>query len=109
MGSNTRPCAACRFSDRPCAWAAEPPPGDARLGEQLYAQKNCNLCHSLGGISGPLADLGGSLDNLAERRDMAWLRRYLCNPAATLSGAQMPLPDLNPAEIEDVGAFLLSR
>ena len=41
----------------------------------LY-DKKCKSCHSLGGVAGPMAKVGGPLDGVGSKRDEAWLRAY---------------------------------
>lgn len=68
----------------------------------------CNLCHTVAGESGPMADLGGSLDQVGQRRDAAWLRLYFTDPKAAVPSATMPKTDLTEQELEDMIAYLLS-
>ncbi|EXJ16815.1 c-type cytochrome [Imhoffiella purpurea] len=83
--------------------------GDVQRGAGLYASKTCNLCHTLAGESGPMADLGGPLDDLGSRRDAAWINAYLKDPTGTLPGAQMPKVELTDQEIADLTAFMLAH
>ena len=83
--------------------------GPVARGRQIYSIKACNLCHSLGGESGPMASTGGVLDRISDKRDDIWIQSYLKNPQSVLPGAEMPKVDLSDAEIEDLTAFLLSR
>jgi nitric oxide reductase subunit C len=55
-----------------------------------------------------MADLGGSLDQVGQRRDAAWLRLYFTDPKAAISSATMPKTDLTEQELEDMIAYLLS-
>ncbi len=83
--------------------------GDVQSGQRIYAEKMCNLCHTLAGESGPMAELGGPLDQIGATRDAAWIRLYLKDPTAALPGAQMPPAELTDQEIADLIAFLLSH
>jgi len=83
--------------------------GDGQRGQQLYTAKMCNLCHTLAGESGTMAQVGGPLDGLAAKRDAAWMQAYLKDPAKIIPGAQMPKPELTDQEIADLTAYLLSR
>jgi nitric oxide reductase subunit C len=55
-----------------------------------------------------MADLGGSLDQVGQRRDAAWLRLYFTDPKAAVPSATMPKTDLTEQELEDMIAYLLS-
>lgn len=83
--------------------------GDGQRGQQLYTTKMCNLCHTLAGESGPMAQVGGPLDGLAAKRDAAWMQAYLKDPAKIIPGAQMPKTELTDQEIADLTVYLLSR
>lgn len=54
----------------------QPDAAMAKRGQSLFSNRGCIGCHSIGGgkRSGP--DLAG----VTERRDLAWLRRWLKNP-----------------------------
>ncbi|AFL73044.1 c-type cytochrome [Thiocystis violascens] len=80
--------------------------GDLINGQRIYAAKMCNLCHTLAGESGPMAELGGPLDGIGTKRDAAWIRLYLKDPMAALPEAKMPRIDLTDQEIADLTAFL---
>ncbi|NKN31666.1 c-type cytochrome [Marichromatium bheemlicum] len=84
------------------------PSGDAARGAQVYEAKMCNLCHTLGGEAGPMAELGGVLDQVGANRSTQWLRDYLLDPAGTLPGAQMPKTELTPQELADLVAYMSS-
>jgi cytochrome c2 len=58
--------------------------GDPDTGRQVYVAQMCNTCHTLAGESGPMAQIGGSLDGVGARRDAAWLRLYFTDPKAAL-------------------------
>jgi cytochrome c-type protein NapC len=80
--------------------------GDPLAGRQVYEAKMCNLCHRVDGVSGPMADLGGSLDDVGARRDAAWLRLYFTDPKAALPTATMPKANLTEEELADLVAYL---
>ncbi len=83
--------------------------GDVESGRQLYNARMCNLCHTLAGESGQMAQFGGPLDNLAAKRDAAWIRSYLKEPKSVLPNSPMPATGLTDREIADLTAFLLSH
>jgi putative heme-binding domain-containing protein len=65
--------------------AVEPIPGDARRGRELYRTKgNCANCHMLNGSGGRL---GPDLSAVGRRRNAAYLRRSLVDPAADIPGS----------------------
>ena len=45
-------------------WAAD--------GSAVY-DKKCKTCHSIGGVGGAMAKMGGPLDGVGAKRDEAWL------------------------------------
>ncbi len=83
--------------------------GDVAAGKQLYEAKLCNVCHTRAGEAGPMAEVGGSLDDLADRRSADWIARYLKDPRSVIPDAQMPPTELTDRQIADLTAFLLSR
>jgi cbb3-type cytochrome oxidase cytochrome c subunit len=59
---------------------------DAGLrGHELYRQKGCNNCHRTLGV-GEIG-VAPSLDGSGTRRTLAWLERYLEDPAAQVPGS----------------------
>ncbi|MEO7650023.1 MAG: c-type cytochrome [Bryobacteraceae bacterium] len=59
----------------------EAPSGDRARGEKLYAAKGCAGCHI---VAGQGEALGPELTNVGARRNLAWLRQAILNPAETL-------------------------
>ncbi len=80
--------------------------GDPRTGRQVYDAKLCGLCHTVGGVSGPMAELGGSLDDVGRRRDEDWLRLYFTDPKSVIPKATMPKANLTEQELADLVAYL---
>ena len=76
-------------------------------GQQIYEQK-CKACHSVGGVGGPMAKLGGPLDNVGATRDAAWLNAYLKDPKSKIPDAKMPQLNLPDADIDAVSQYMLS-
>jgi cytochrome c oxidase cbb3-type subunit 3 len=67
---------------------AEPVPGDAARGAQLYATKgNCAQCHAIRGQGGAI---GPDLSDIGRARSVAYLRRALVEPAAEVPQAFNP-------------------
>ncbi|MEM6413319.1 MAG: PVC-type heme-binding CxxCH protein [Pseudomonadota bacterium] len=89
-------------------------PGDG-FKKIVSAESGCITCHQVMGIGGKI---GPSMSGIGSRRDEAYLRRALLNPSADIAEgygkpgdmSQMPSATLllNPQEIEDVIAFLLT-
>jgi cytochrome c len=96
--------------------------GDAQAGKQIF-QRRCAGCHvSTPGASGLGPDLNGIIGRKAGsgtsgvhsrallEKDLVWneqtLRKYLSAPAEQVPGGNMPLVVVDPAEIDDVLAYL---
>lgn len=71
-------------------------------GKRVWQRKNCNDCHTILGIGGYFAP---ELTKVADRRDAAWLRRWLKNPQAVKPGTTMPDQHLTDAEVDSLIAF----
>lgn len=81
-----------------------PPVSDqVARGKAVFQRRNCNDCHTILGIGGYYAP---DLTKIADRRDPAWLERFLADPAAAKPGTTMPDQRLTSAEAADVVAFL---
>jgi mono/diheme cytochrome c family protein len=80
-------------------WAAD--------GQQIYDQK-CKACHSIGGVGGPMAKLGGPLDAVGAKRDAAWLKAYFKDPKSKIPDSKMPKMDLPDADWDAVTTYLLT-
>jgi nitric oxide reductase subunit C len=79
----------------------------AEEGKALYAQK-CQVCHSLGGVAGKMAQLGGPLDGVGNKRTADWLRAYLKDPKSQIPNAKMPKQTLTDQQLEDSVAYMLT-
>jgi nitric oxide reductase subunit C len=72
----------------------------------LVKQESCLACHSLGGEGGTV---GPRFEQIAGRRDAAWVARYLANPDALSKGARMPaFANLSEGQRLMIGEFLVS-
>ena len=80
----------------------------AKEGEQVFEENKCIACHTLNGKSGKLAKKGGPLDGVGKKRDAAWLKKYLQDPASALPNAQMEKVDLTPQDIDALAAYLVT-
>lgn len=81
------------------AWAAD--------GAAIY-EKKCKVCHSIGGVAGPMAATGGALDDVGNKRDEAWLRAYFADPKSKIENAKMPKMNLTDEERNAVIKYMLS-
>jgi mono/diheme cytochrome c family protein len=77
-------------------------------GKQVFADKKCITCHSLGDKKGAAAQLGGPLDNVGGKRDADWLKSYLVDPKSKMPDAKMPRQKLTDKELDDLVAYMLS-
>ena len=68
-----------------------PVPGHAEgdEGKALY-EKQCKICHMIGGEGGKMADKGGALDGVGAKHDATWIKAYLQDPKAKLPESKMP-------------------
>ncbi len=103
-------------------WAALPTvanaAGDAKAGEQLFQQKGCTACHTIG--KGDL--VGPDLKGVTEQRPRDWLEKWIAAPDKVLASkdeyavnllhkyhdVQMPSLGLSTSEVDDLLAFLAS-
>lgn len=81
-------------------------------GESLFRTR-CSSCHAIGGNNAALAKLGPNLFGVTDRRDPAWLKRWIIEPDAMLAEKdpiamtmfeafnKVPMPNMR---IEDEGA-----
>jgi mono/diheme cytochrome c family protein len=81
--------------------------GGATEGKALYEQK-CQMCHSIGGQGGKMADKGGPLDGVGTKRDADWLKKYLADPKAVIPDAKMPKMKLDDKQLDDLVAYMLT-
>lgn len=84
----------------PEARAATPPAGG-----ELFQEKGCSGCHSIGGKGGRV---GPALDGVGNRYSGEWLYTWLKNPSAVKPGTQMPKLDLTDDNRARLVFFLLS-
>ncbi len=81
--------------------------GPAEDGQALY-EKQCKICHKIGGDGGKMADKGGALDGVGAKHDAAWLKAYLQDPKAKVPDSKMPKMKLTDDQIDQLVAFLLT-
>lgn len=91
--------------------------GDATRGATVFNNK-CASCHSIG--SGKV--VGPDLKGVTQRRDRAWLMKWIKDPAAVVNsgdaiakqlvqeyGRTMPNPGLDDQQVADVIVYIQSR
>jgi nitric oxide reductase subunit C len=75
---------------------------------QALYDKKCQVCHSLKGVGGKMAEKGGPLDGIGNKRDAAWLQAYFADPKSKIPDAKMPKLKLSPAEWDAMVAYMLT-
>ena len=60
---------------------AEPVPGDAARGEQVYKSKGCSNCHMIRGVG---SGFGPELTDIGARRNVEYLRESIVGPEASV-------------------------
>ena len=75
---------------------------------QALYDKKCQVCHSIKGVGGKMADKGGALDGVGSKRDAAWLKAYFADPKSKIPDAKMPKLKLTPAEWDEMVAYMLT-
>jgi cytochrome c2 len=92
--------------------------GDAKAGEQLFQQKGCTACHSIG--KGDL--VGPDLKGVTEKRPHEWLQQWIAAPDQMIAkkdetavkllhqyhDVQMPNLGLSASDVDNILAFLAS-
>jgi nitric oxide reductase subunit C len=74
-------------------------------GQEFY-DKKCKVCHTLKGVSGPMAKVGGKLDGVGSKRDAAWLKSYLTDPKSVLPDAKMTKIKMTPEQLDAMVKFM---
>ena len=84
-------------------------PGRADLGRQLFAEKRCIECHSVGGVGGKV---GPDLVELGVRRSSIEFAAAIWNKAPAMMAAMrqrgITVPQLKPEDMADLVAYLYS-
>jgi nitric oxide reductase subunit C len=63
----------------------------------------CVACHALGGQGG---SVGPALDNVGDRRDAEYIKRWLRDPAAVKADSKMPKLPVTEEQVQELSAFL---
>ncbi len=77
----------------------------AGYGRQLFVQKDCIVCHAVGGVGGKT---GPDLLGVTKRHSLEWLDEQLVNPQNVYPGSSMPEFDLDTNARKALVAFLNS-
>jgi cbb3-type cytochrome oxidase cytochrome c subunit len=72
-------------------------------GRELFAEKNCIVCHSVGGVG---AKTGPDLLGVTKRHSNEWLDEQLVNPQLVYPGSTMPEYDLEANARKALLAFM---
>lgn len=78
---------------------------DATRGREIFLQQKCILCHKVGDSGGVL---GPDLTAVGERKDAAWLQKYLPKPQAFDPKNKMPPVGVKGQDLDDLVAYLVS-
>jgi mono/diheme cytochrome c family protein len=70
--------------------------------------KKCKACHSVAGVGGPMAKMGGALDGVGAKHDEAYLTAYLKDPKSKMPTSKMPKVTLTDDETSAVVKYLLT-
>jgi cytochrome c len=83
--------------------------GDAGKGEQLFVNRGCRACHTIGGSERVPFSRAPNLAGVGLKVRGAWLFRWLKSPCAYDPGTVMPQLGLSDEETRHLIAFLLSQ
>ena len=84
------------------------PAETAFLESRIARDKPCTTCHTIGASGGTV---GPNLNQVGNRRDAAWLKKWLSDPNAVKEGTKMPNFGFTDAELDELVGYLsnLSR
>jgi cytochrome c2 len=80
-------------------------PPELAKGREVYEAQGCPACHVLQGTGSPA---GPELTRIGAKRDAAWLKRFMQDPAAVMPGSVMPSYKELPEEALDALAKYLA-
>jgi len=78
-------------------------------GLDLFGAKTCGACHSVTGVPGAVGAVGPKLDGIGKTRDVAFLTKWLKDPAAVKPGTTMPNLGLSDDEAKAIAEFLVTK
>lgn len=79
--------------------------GDPAHGLQLYSDRKCSICHSLGGKGGRVA---GPLDDVGKRWTEEKMQAFLASPTSVNKRSAMPPARGTAAELRDLSAYMVT-
>ena len=89
------------------AQSGEGTAGDLQApGKRVYGQRNCNLCHTLNEVGGPIAS---DLSDIANRRDLKWLGEFLKNHQEPEPKSTTPRLNLSDEEAQSLAEYLAAE
>lgn len=59
-------------------------------GRQIYERRGCHGCHAIEGVSNDMDKIGPSLENLGDKLDLEWARRWIASPRDFYPDTRMP-------------------
>jgi cytochrome c oxidase subunit II len=74
-------------------------------GQSLFMEHGCHGCHTLGKIGTPIAP---DLAKIGAKRDRAYLKTWLRDPASQRPSAHMPKIQMTPGDADALAAYLSS-
>lgn len=88
----------------PSPLVAKAPPASVEFAEsRIPKTKACTTCHTIGSAGGTV---GPRLNQIGNRRDSEWLRKWLRDPNAVKEGTRMPNFQFSDADIEEAVGYL---
>jgi len=103
-GGGAKPAAKAEASEK------EPAKVSAGLNAvDLFGAKTCGACHTMTGVPGAVGAVGPSLDGLGAKYDVAYLTKWLKDPASVKPGTTMPNLGLSDAEAKTLAEFLVKK
>jgi len=75
-------------------------------GEQIYKQRNCNLCHVLNQVGAPIAS---DLSDIANHRDLKWLGDFLKSHQEPEPQSTTPRLRLSDEEAQSLAEYLAAE
>ncbi|MNX23031.1 Cytochrome c [compost metagenome] len=78
-------------------------------GLDLFGAKTCGACHAVTGVPGAVGAVGPKLDGIGKTRDVAFLTKWLQDPAAVKPGTTMPNLGLSEDEAKAIAEFLVTK
>ncbi|HUG36686.1 MAG TPA: c-type cytochrome [Candidatus Limnocylindrales bacterium] len=80
--------------------------GAAAQGERVFKEQGCYGCHMVGKFGTPI---GPDLSKVGAKRDLAYLTKWLHDPASQKPTAHMPKIQLHEREVRALAAYLAAQ